>query len=56
MKIDEYGDKKVLFDINNTKTATGIENEDDNPENIEKKEEKKRQKKRKKERRTKEKE
>jgi hypothetical protein len=56
MKIDEYGDKKVLFDINNAKTETGIQNEDDNPENIGKKEEKKREKKRKKERRKKEKE
>ncbi|NBX38490.1 MAG: toxin-antitoxin system YwqK family antitoxin [Flavobacteriia bacterium] len=56
MKIDEYGDKKVIYDINNTKTETGIQNEDDNPENIGKKEQKQRDKKRKKERRAKDKE
>jgi antitoxin component YwqK of YwqJK toxin-antitoxin module len=56
MKIDEYGDKKVLFDINNAKTVTGIVTEDDNPENIGKKEKKKQQKKRKKERLKKDKE
>jgi len=56
MEIDEFGDKKVLFDINKTKTETALENEDDNPEDISKKEEKKRKKKRKKERRKQEKE
>ena len=58
MMMDEYGEKKVLFDINKTeiKDANGIQSNDDNPENITKKDEKVQKRKRKKERKTKEKE
>lgn len=54
MRMDEYGEKQVLFDINKKTDAnkTGIENSDDNPENITKKVEKKQKRRRKKERKT----
>lgn len=54
MEVDEYGDKKVLFDINKNENTSGIQ-EDDDPHDITAKDEKKRKRVKKKERRKKEK-
>ena len=54
MEIDEYGDKKVLYDINKPDNTSTIQNDDD-PKDITTKEEKKNKRKKKKERRKKEK-
>ena len=54
MEIDEYGDKKVLFDINKTEKTSGI-TEDDDPNDISPKTEKKNKRKKQKERRKKDK-
>lgn len=55
MKMDEYGEKQVLFDINKIKTEgdkSGV-SQDDDPKNINIKEEKKQKKRRKKEKKNK---
>lgn len=54
MEIDEYGDKKVLFDIKNANKPQGIQ-EDDNPEDIQPKDENKNKRKKRRERRKKDK-
>jgi hypothetical protein len=57
MRMDEYGEKQVIFDINKVKTTGNSSEvkEDDDPTNIkgDKKEEKKRKKRRKKDKKNK---
>jgi hypothetical protein len=54
MEIDEYGDKKVLYDINKTEKTTEI-SEDDDPKNMTPGDTKKNKRKKRKERRAKDK-